>query len=308
MDEAPPIKPVEDCAARPLWSVMIPAYNCGRYLKQALTSVLSQAPEPAMMQIEVVDDCSTESDSEAIVRQAGEGRVGFHRNSHNQGAIRNFNICVERARGFLVHILHADDSVLPDFYLHLQRHAAANPQLSLFAVRAFFVDQAGAVKSASPRIPELESGGWSASSLYYSNPLRTPGVVLRRSFYEQQGGFLPSLVHTADCEMWSRAIALGGGLVSPEILACYRSFPDNDTGRLARTAENLRDLQRFHAVVAQRAPDFDPHRARKSLNTMALKQARQFLASNDRMACAANRKFLYENTRWYWRAAKGWFG
>jgi glycosyltransferase involved in cell wall biosynthesis len=306
MLEAPPIGPVKGNAARPLWSVMIPAYNCGHYLKEALTSVLSQAPKPEMMQIEVVDDCSIEDDIEGIVKQIGKGRINFYRQATNQGAIRNFNTCIERARGHLVHILHADDSVLPDFYKHLQNHAGANPLLSLFAVRAFFVDQTGAVKSASPRIPELESGSHCASSLYYSNPLRTPAVVLRRSFYEQHGGFLPRLVHTADCEMWSRAIALGGGLVSPEILACYRSFPDNDTGRLARTAENLRDLQRFNAVLAQRAPDFDPHRARKSVKTIAVKQTRYFRASNDRSAYEANRRFLNENSCWYWRIINGW--
>ena len=41
---------------------MIPVYNAGNYLKETLESVLSQALPEGEMQIEVVDDCSTEID------------------------------------------------------------------------------------------------------------------------------------------------------------------------------------------------------------------------------------------------------
>jgi len=53
----PAIDPVAPDASRPLWSVMIPTYNCARYLREALGSVLDQDPGPGAMQVEVVDDC-----------------------------------------------------------------------------------------------------------------------------------------------------------------------------------------------------------------------------------------------------------
>ena len=55
-----PIAPLPQEAARPKWSVMIPAYNCARFLAATLESVLAQDPGPAQMQIEVVDDCSSD--------------------------------------------------------------------------------------------------------------------------------------------------------------------------------------------------------------------------------------------------------
>lgn len=80
LGEYPEIAPVPATASRPLWSVMIPAYNCGQYLIETLRSVLDQDPGPEVMQIEVVDDCSTQDDSEAVVRSLGKGRVSFFGN------------------------------------------------------------------------------------------------------------------------------------------------------------------------------------------------------------------------------------
>ena len=63
----PPISPVAEGLHRPLWSVMIPTFNCAKYLRQTLESVLVQDPGTEQMQIEVVDDCSTKDDPEAVV-------------------------------------------------------------------------------------------------------------------------------------------------------------------------------------------------------------------------------------------------
>ncbi len=44
----PEIKSVPDHMKRPLWSVMIPAYNCSNYLIENLESVLLQDPGPGI--------------------------------------------------------------------------------------------------------------------------------------------------------------------------------------------------------------------------------------------------------------------
>src|SRR5215211_2985875 len=100
------IPPVSDGAARPFWSVMIPTYHCARFLRQTLESVLSQDPGPDWMQIEVVDDGSTLDDPGGVVAEVGKGRVGFYRQPQNVGHTKNFEICLKRSRGKVVHLLH----------------------------------------------------------------------------------------------------------------------------------------------------------------------------------------------------------
>ena len=68
----PAIPPVPAGVARPLWSVMIPTYDCAHHLRETLVRVLAQDPGPDAMQIEVVDDHSTRDAPEDVVREVGE--------------------------------------------------------------------------------------------------------------------------------------------------------------------------------------------------------------------------------------------
>lgn len=291
---SPSIPRVVDGEDRPLWSVMIPTYHCAAYLRETLASALKEDPGAEAMQIEVVDDCSSADDPQAVVRQLADGRVGFFRQAHRGGATNNFNTCIRRARGELVHILHGDDLVDPGFYQQMKNLAEEHPPGALFASRVRMIDAEGRVTSSSERVPALERFGTTAASLYYGNPLRTPAVVIRRSFYEQHGGFYEHLVHAADWEMWLRAIALGGGIMVNRFLARYRDFSGSDTSRLRRTAEHLRDYLRVGTIMASRHEDFDLNRFRLGVRLAAIDQVARFRVRGDHEAAAANRSVLAE--------------
>ena len=290
----PPIATVVEGTERPLWSVMIPSYNCADLLAETLQCVLGQDPGPQRMQIEVVDDCSTKDDPEAIVRRVAGNRVTFHRHKRNVGAIRNFNACIARSRGRYVHLLHGDDRAEPGFYREIEALAQRFPQAAFLAVRAYVINSRGKRIGASRRLPALEQWATDPSPCFYQNPIRTPAVVLRRSFYETHGGFLEQLPHSADWEMWVRAIGLGGGVISPQTLASYREFEGNDTSRLMRTGAALRDRLRLAEMWAARFPAFDADRFRAIVRVTAAFHAARFQCRGDVEAAAANRAIREE--------------
>lgn len=268
---------------------MIPTYNCARFLRETLESVLAQDIDPRDIQIEVVDDCSTSDDPEAVVREYGQGRVSFHRKPVNQGAILNFNTCIERSVGRFVHILHGDDYVRPDFYRTINRRLEQyGDVISLYVSRCFVVDEKGELDSLTPRIKGLESPSNDPSCIFLANSIRTPGCVVKRKFYESHGGFIPALVHTADWEMWTRATALGSALFVNEPLAVYRYFEGNDTSRLARTGENMRDCYRLGQVMANLYPDYPRHQFMQGVARGAALQAARFQRMGDLAAAEAN--------------------
>ena len=132
------IQPIPGGEARPLWSVMIPTYNCANYLRKTLTSVLAQDPGAELMHIEVVDDHSADDNPAAVVAELGEHRVGFYQQPVNVGVPGNFDTCLQRSRGHMVHILHGDDFVLKGFYNKMQQAFTQQPGLGAAFCRPSF--------------------------------------------------------------------------------------------------------------------------------------------------------------------------
>src|SRR5258707_3956554 len=137
----PTVAPVNTGVRRPMFSVMIPAYNCTNYLREALSSVLAQDPGEDKMQIEVVDDCSTDADVRALVMQLGEGTVSYYRQSRNVGSLRNFETCLNRSTGQWVHLLHGDDLVKPGFYKEIETLFSQFPEAGAAFTGFLHVDE-----------------------------------------------------------------------------------------------------------------------------------------------------------------------
>ena len=247
MSDTPAIAPLAG-TTRPFWSVMIPTYNCAAYLRHTLRSVLDQAPSAGEMQIEVVDDASTTDDPGAVVREVGEGRVSFFRQPVNAGPQRTFTTCVARARGEWVHILHGDDMVRRGFYRAMQRGADAVPAVHAAFCRVITIDQANGWLELSQResytagvLPDL------LDRLAVCNTIMFPSITVRRSAYEELGGFHPDLFHSADWDMWKRIASRFRVWYDPEPLALYRIHGGSDTSRLMQTGANIRDAR--HAIA-----------------------------------------------------------
>lgn len=295
--EAPVISPLsQDDAKRPLWSVMIPTYNPRpEHLEQALRSVLMQDPGPDRMQLEVVDDCSPDVDVAALVKGIAGERIAFSRNVENLGLAGGWNRCIDRSKGVWVHILHQDDYVLPGFYAHLEQTQKAHPEVSLVATRSFIIDDDGCIEGATARVRSLENGGHDVQDYFYQNPVPCPGIAVRKSFYEQHGRFRKDLTYALDMELWARSISNGGGVISTQILACYRKSTGNATSSLIPSAEALRDEWRVNRIFEQRYPNFDLKRADRNVCRYALMRAEALVESGDYSGARANLKFWKEH-------------
>lgn len=291
---APKVEAVANGVERPMLSVMIPTFNCASYLRQTLASVLAQDFGPAEMQIEVVDDCSTKDDPQAVVEEVGRGRVGFFRKPKNEGAVANFNTCIERSRGRYVHILHGDDYVLPGFYDEINMLRQQAPSAALLACRIFGVNEANEILWVSPLVEELRSNTRVPRAFYYESVLQFCGVVLARDFLESSGGFLPTLCHSADWEMWSRAVSAGGGIISVNVLAAYRTFAANDSGRLMQSGDNIRDYLRLFAIFEDRFEDFQMETAVLRAANLAKQQSESFARKGNAAAAEANLRLWRE--------------
>lgn len=280
----PPLPEGED---RPVWSVMIPTYNCTRYLRETLTSVMAQDPGSALMQIEVVDDHSTDDDPEAVVKELGQGRANFYRQPKNVGFIRNFETCLERSRGRLIHLLHGDDYVRDGFYRKLQRAFEIHPEIGAAYCRHIFVDEQGHWQRVSP-LEQLESGILSncLERVVVRHPIQAPSIVVRRTVYEKLGGFDRRITCSGeDWEMWVRIASHYPVWFEVEPLAAYRTHSNSLSGRAVRTGEDLRDIRKAYemalAYLPPRRAEELSRRSRDFWASHGLHHAVQLLARGD---------------------------
>jgi len=181
-------------------SVVIPNYNSGDYLREAVRSVLA---DKYVTQVIVVDNGSTD-DSVRGIESLSE-RVNVHR-IQNQGLIglsRNYG--VSKSNCTWIGFLDSDDlwepfktqKLLP--YLHYNDF--------LFHEMRFIIN------GDLTRIPYAKSAVWQYNPidpimwmLKYGNPIITSSVLVRRELFLENSGFSTAreLVGIEDFELWIR--------------------------------------------------------------------------------------------------------
>ena len=289
------ISPVPKMEVRPLWSVMIPTYNCADYLRKTLAAVLAQDPGPELMQIEVVDDCSTNDNPAAVVAELGKNRVQFFRQSKNLGVTKNFDTCLERSQGHLVHILHGDDLVLEGFYSKMQNAFEQQSDIGAAFCRQIFIDDEGNQLALSD-LQQDKSGilnNW-LERLASEQRIMTPSIVVRREAYEKLGGFDQRLICSEDWEMWVRIAANYPIWYEVEPLAAYRMHNNSNTGRHIRTGEDMRYTRKAISIFKTYLPLTIAERvskqARETYALSALDMAHSLLAKQDIKAALVQMK------------------
>jgi glycosyltransferase involved in cell wall biosynthesis len=271
---------------RPLWSVMIPTFNCARYLTETIRSVLAQDPGPEEMQIEVVDDASSLDDPEVVTHAVGQGRVLFHRQPNNVGHTRNFETCLNRARGRLVHLLHGDDRVEPGFYAAMERAFVAAPAIGAAFCRNRYIDADSLELSVEDAVQD-EAGvlANAVETLADQQRIMTPSIVVRREVYERLGGFDDRLRCSEDWEMWVRVAADYPIWYEPQVLAAYRMHENSNTGRHFRLARELdytrQAIEIFSDYLPSQTARAIASRARATYAGVALSNARRLGQAGD---------------------------
>jgi glycosyltransferase involved in cell wall biosynthesis len=251
----PVIKPLPQSVNRPKWSVMIPAYNCSEFLIHALQSVLSQNFPENQMQIEVIDDASTDADVEKIVQEVGKGRVKYYKQPQNMGSLRNFETCINRAQGHYIHILHGDDRVKDGYYSAMQELLEMYPEAGAAFCRYQYIDEYNHLKNIIfyPEMPEKGILKNWLLRISEGQRIQYVTITVRREVYEKLGSFY-GITYGEDWEMWVRIAKHYPVAYTPEILAEYRKHSDSISGVKILSGEYMEDVTVLFKMIQEHLP------------------------------------------------------
>ncbi|MBF2018339.1 MAG: glycosyltransferase family 2 protein [Rivularia sp. T60_A2020_040] len=245
----PSILPVSPEVKRPLWSVMIPTYNCAEYLRYTLKSILAQDPGVDQMQIVVVDNHSTEDNPEAVVKELGADRIEFYRQTSNVGMMNNFQTCFELSRGKLIHLMCSDDGVREGFYQKMAQPFEKHPELGAAFCRSIAIDQYNQWQGLSDF--EMPTSGILPKKWLHRIAelccISVPSLaVVRREVYENLGGFDRRCGISGDWEMWVRIFSHYPMWFEAEPLAMWRVHLNSANNVNAKS--NVFIQENYHTV------------------------------------------------------------
>jgi glycosyltransferase involved in cell wall biosynthesis len=221
----------------PTVSVVLPVYNLGRYLDEAVESVLAQTLDD--VEVLVVDDGS----SDAFTREL---LAGYERPKtrvlaqENRGVSAARNYGIRHAQSRYIVCLDADDKIRPSYLEKAVALLDADEVIGFVTsdIRVFGGDED--IWRAGPcRFPEM----------LFRNRCHTASVF-RRSAWERAGGYCETLGVGEDWDLWLSLLELGYRCqVIPEVMFEYRVRTNSQSHGSAESPENQ---GRMYRVVWER--------------------------------------------------------
>jgi len=259
-------------------SVVIPSYNHGAFIPEAVRSVLNQTHRD--LELIVVDDGSSDNSLQVLAGFSDPRLVVI--SQPNQGAHAAINRGLGYARGEFLAILNSDDAYHPERLAKIVKVLKAQPGAGLAGSYIEIVDDRGA--SLGVKHGYLDCPPWLLEhperSFRFGDDLHaalltenfwstTSNFVFSRRLYQQVGEFLP-LRYTHDWDFALRLARRAPSVLIPEPLVRYRVHAAN-TIREDQVAMVFEICWILAVHLPQAAPGlglFDPEAAAQGLNKL----------------------------------------
>ncbi len=272
----------------PLVSIVIPAYNGGRYLRESVQSVLNQ--DYANIELLVLDDGSTDNTRDILHSYTNQ----FYWESHaNMGQASTLNKGWRKAKGEILSYLSVDDTLEPHAVRVAVDHLVRYPEVVL-VYGDFALMDAESHTFRHVRTPDFHYVDMVANFVCQPGP----GVFFRRDAFEAAGGWNSSLRQVPDYEYWLRLGLRGTFLHLPQILARFRvhehslSYAERSVERAEECVRVIREyFQRDDLPVEVRAVERQAYASAHLVAAQAHLRARRYR----RMATQLSQA-------WQWRA------
>ena len=200
-----------------LVSIIIPCYNSSKTIIRALKSVINQTYKN--FEIILIDDGSIDNTKELIesffINKEVEYKYIYQKNSGPSTARNNGVI---NSNGEYMAFLDSDDEW--HFQkLEIQMKLIIEKNLN-FLASTYTYDNL-----ENENIDEIELRQYSFTKLLFSNKFSTPGVIMKKTFFQELGGFDVSMKYAEDYDLWIRASIKEdlNLIINPKLFKLYKN-------------------------------------------------------------------------------------
>ena len=231
-------------------SVIMPCYNDGKYIMEAIQSVKEQTYSE--WELIIVDDGSDDEDTIAILEQIDDTRIHVYHTEHLRPAgARNYGIA--HANGVYILPVDSDDKIEPSYIEKAVAIIENNPKIGVVYCKADLFGE--------------RTGIWDLPDYSFSTMLLDNIVFVTALFYkkdwEKVGGFSTTMVSgMEDYDFWLSILGLGKEIYQiPEILFHYRIKPVSRTTNFQNNCNTVQETYRqmYHNHVDFYHEHFDDY-------------------------------------------------
>jgi len=228
--------------ADPRISVYLPSHNYGRFLGEAIESVLRQTVDD--WELIVIDDGSTDETPGVMDLYRGHPRISLHR-KEGIGLTAVCNFALEQATGKYVVRLDGDDVFDDNILLVLGNMLDRDPKLALVFPDYYLVDQFGDVFGQERR-KRIDS-----RSHNIDMPPNGACTLVRADVLNEVGGYREDLGAQDGFDLWTKVVSRYKCANVNLPLFYYRKHGENLTTNTQRIINARRQIKKDAAMSAQ---------------------------------------------------------
>lgn len=199
-------------------SVIMPCYNDGKYIMEAIDSIVKQTyPDWELI---IVDDGSDDEETKTIINEIQNPKIKvFHTEHLRPAGARNYGI--QKAEGTYILPVDSDDRIHEEYMEKAVKMIESNPRIGVVYCKAELFGE--------------KNGSWNLPDYSFKHMLLDNIVFVTALFYksdwEKVGGFNTSMAQgMEDYDFWLSILGLEREICQiPEVLFYYRIKPVSRT-------------------------------------------------------------------------------
>ncbi len=208
----------------PIVTVILPAYNSGQFLEEAVKSIQAQTLKDWEMFI-ISEYGSADATKDLAQRlQGADRRIYLIQNIERLGLSESLNIGIRRARGKYIARMDADDLAHPARFEKQVRYLEEHPGIAVCGTwQHHFGPDTDWVHKGAVTVEQCR-----ANLLFFCDLCHST-LMLRTEVFRSNGLLYDSQYLAEDFELWTRVLLYGDIVNLPEILGEYRCGNGNIT-------------------------------------------------------------------------------
>jgi glycosyltransferase involved in cell wall biosynthesis len=203
-------------------TVLMPLYNCSKYVEASVRSILEQSFRE--FEFLIIDDGSTDNSAE-LVSTFNDSRIILHK-KHHTGLADTLNTGLKMAHGKWIARIDADDIAVTDRLKLQTEFLKNNPDVDVIAGSSVYFSGNGKVEF-TVRPPTDDKS--IKEMLNVHNPVNHSAVTFKKEDIIAEGGYDVSMTCFEDFELWLRLRDKLRFQILPEYLAFTRIRNDSMT-------------------------------------------------------------------------------